>query len=151
MAARLSLTRDSVPGQPFGDLRHRASGDVCLAADALVTDCSSIMSDYADLDRPIVVYADDWDIYRETRGVYFDLVAEPPGPVARAPQELAAVFRDGSYAGAEATAPRPRSGSGSASSTTAGPPSGSYGRCWASRCRSRARYGSRRRRPSGTR
>ncbi|MEU6775795.1 CDP-glycerol glycerophosphotransferase family protein [Streptomyces sp. NPDC046759] len=85
---------------------HRSSEDVCLAADALVTDYSSIMFDYANLDRPIVVYADDWEVYRETRGVYFDLMAEPPGPVARTPQELAAVFRDGSYAGPEATALR---------------------------------------------
>ncbi|MFI5973762.1 CDP-glycerol glycerophosphotransferase family protein [Streptomyces sp. NPDC051452] len=85
---------------------HRSSEDVCLAADALVTDYSSIMFDYANLDRPIVVYADDWDVYRETRGVYFDLPAEPPGPVARTPEELAAVFRDGSYAGPEAAALR---------------------------------------------
>ncbi|MFJ7152629.1 CDP-glycerol glycerophosphotransferase family protein [Streptomyces sp. NPDC100445] len=85
---------------------HRSSEDVCLAADALVTDYSSIMFDYANLDRPIVVYADDWDVYRETRGVYFDLMAEPPGAVARTPRELAAVFRDGSYAGPEAGALR---------------------------------------------
>ncbi|MFF5253609.1 bifunctional glycosyltransferase family 2 protein/CDP-glycerol:glycerophosphate glycerophosphotransferase [Streptomyces leeuwenhoekii] len=78
---------------------HRSSEDVCLAADALITDYSSIMFDYANLDRPIVVYADDWDVYRETRGVYFDLTAAPPGPVARTPEELARVFRDGSYAG----------------------------------------------------
>ncbi|MFJ3805808.1 CDP-glycerol glycerophosphotransferase family protein [Streptomyces sp. NPDC090073] len=85
---------------------HRSAEDVCLAADALVTDYSSIMFDYANLDRPIVVYADDWDVYRETRGVYFDLMAEPPGPVARTPGELAAVFRDGAYAGPESTALR---------------------------------------------
>jgi CDP-glycerol glycerophosphotransferase (TagB/SpsB family) len=78
---------------------HRSSEDVCLAADALVTDYSSIMFDYANLDRPIVVYADDWDVYRETRGVYFDLVQSPPGPVVRTPEELARVFRDGAYAG----------------------------------------------------
>ncbi|SOD86184.1 CDP-glycerol glycerophosphotransferase family protein [Streptomyces sp. Ag109_G2-15] len=85
---------------------HRSSEDVCLAADALVTDYSSIMFDYANLDRPIVVYADDWDVYQETRGVYFDLMTEPPGPVARTPEELARVFRDGSYAGPEAKARR---------------------------------------------
>ncbi|CAM5423716.1 Glycosyl transferase family A OS=Streptomyces fumanus OX=67302 GN=GCM10018772_08270 PE=3 SV=1 [Streptomyces fumanus] len=72
---------------------HRSSEDVCLAADALVTDYSSIMFDYANLDRPIVVYADDWDVYRETRGVYFDLMVAPPGPVARTPGELAALPR----------------------------------------------------------
>ncbi|MGV9757838.1 CDP-glycerol glycerophosphotransferase family protein [Streptomyces tricolor] len=85
---------------------HRSAEDVCLAADALITDYSSIMFDYANLDRPIVVYADDWDVYRETRGVYFDLPAQPPGLVARTPQELAAVFRDGSYAGPRARALR---------------------------------------------
>ncbi|GHD99690.1 bifunctional glycosyltransferase/CDP-glycerol:glycerophosphate glycerophosphotransferase [Streptomyces alanosinicus] len=85
---------------------HRSSEDVCLASDALVTDYSSIMFDYANLDRPIVVYADDWDVYRETRGVYFDLTAEPPGHIARTPEELAALFRDGSYADAGAAALR---------------------------------------------
>ncbi|MFI8192122.1 CDP-glycerol glycerophosphotransferase family protein [Streptomyces sp. NPDC085946] len=85
---------------------HRSSEEVCLAADALVTDYSSIMFDYANLDRPIVVYADDWDVYRETRGVYFDLMAAPPGPVARTPEELARVFRDGSYADAASAARR---------------------------------------------
>ncbi|KOG13283.1 CDP-glycerol glycerophosphotransferase family protein [Streptomyces viridochromogenes] len=85
---------------------HRSSEDVCLAADALITDYSSIMFDYANLDRPIVVYADDWEVYREVRGVYFDLMEAAPGRVARTPEELAAVFRDGSWADEEATASR---------------------------------------------
>lgn len=76
---------------------HASPDEVCLAADALVTDYSSIMFDYANLDRPIVVYADDWDIYRETRGVYFDLLAGPPGPVARTQDELTEIFRGGRW------------------------------------------------------
>ncbi|MGP4045568.1 bifunctional glycosyltransferase/CDP-glycerol:glycerophosphate glycerophosphotransferase [Streptomyces sp. 2A115] len=86
--------------------RHRSSEEVCLAADALITDYSSIMFDYANLDRPIVVYADDWDVYRELRGVYFDLMESPPGRVVRTPGELAAVFRDGSYTDDSAAALR---------------------------------------------
>ncbi|MER5212887.1 CDP-glycerol glycerophosphotransferase family protein [Streptomyces sp. NPDC002838] len=62
--------------------------ELCLAADALVTDYSSIMFDYANLDRPIVIHADDWETYRTTRGVYFDLMAEPPGQVSRTQEEL---------------------------------------------------------------
>ncbi|MEU7582714.1 CDP-glycerol:glycerophosphate glycerophosphotransferase [Streptomyces sp. NPDC041068] len=81
---------------------HRSPEEVCLAADALITDYSSIMFDYANLDRPIVIYADDWDIYRETRGVYFDLLAEPPGAVARTQSELTAVFRSGAWEGERA-------------------------------------------------
>ncbi|MFE7274018.1 CDP-glycerol glycerophosphotransferase family protein [Streptomyces sp. NPDC057623] len=66
--------------------------DLSLAADALVTDYSSIMFDYANLDRPIVVFADDWETYRSTRGVYFDLIAEPPGQVARTQRELTEIL-----------------------------------------------------------
>ncbi|MFD0032002.1 CDP-glycerol glycerophosphotransferase family protein [Streptomyces sp. NPDC055059] len=71
--------------------------DLCLAADALVTDYSSIMFDYANLDRPIVVYADDWEMYAKTRGVYFDLIAEAPGPVARTQDELTEVLAAGAW------------------------------------------------------
>ncbi|MGC9376062.1 CDP-glycerol glycerophosphotransferase family protein [Streptomyces sp. MH13] len=66
--------------------------ELCLAADALVTDYSSIMFDYANLDRPIVIHADDWETYRTTRGVYFDLMAEAPGPVARDQAELTEIL-----------------------------------------------------------
>ncbi|MFC3577945.1 CDP-glycerol glycerophosphotransferase family protein [Streptomyces yaanensis] len=66
--------------------------ELSLAADALVTDYSSIMFDYANLNRPIVIYADDWETYRTTRGVYFDLMAQAPGQVAHTQDELAAVF-----------------------------------------------------------
>ncbi|WP_069887075.1 bifunctional glycosyltransferase/CDP-glycerol:glycerophosphate glycerophosphotransferase [Streptomyces luteocolor] len=78
---------------------HRSTEEICLAADALITDYSSIMFDYANLDRPIVVYADDWDVYRESRGVYFDLPAHPPGPVATTLEELVGVFRGGALHG----------------------------------------------------
>jgi CDP-glycerol glycerophosphotransferase len=69
--------------------------DLCLAADVLLTDYSSIMFDYACLDRPIVVYAPDWDEYRRIRGVYFDLLKEPPGPVARVEEEIAGAIEAG--------------------------------------------------------
>ncbi|HLL33802.1 MAG TPA: CDP-glycerol glycerophosphotransferase family protein, partial [Streptomyces sp.] len=51
--------RSETSGRIIDVTSHRSSEDVCLAADALVTDYSSIMFDYANLDRPIVVYADD--------------------------------------------------------------------------------------------
>lgn len=66
--------------------------ELCLAADALVTDYSSVMFDYANLDRPIVIHADDWETYRTTRGVYFDLMADAPGPVARTQEELTEIL-----------------------------------------------------------
>ncbi|MEU2061604.1 CDP-glycerol glycerophosphotransferase family protein [Streptomyces sp. NPDC013455] len=71
--------------------------ELCLAADALVTDYSSIMFDYANLDRPIVIHADDWETYRTTRGVYFDLMAEHPGQVARTQEQLTEIFLSGAW------------------------------------------------------
>ncbi|MCP3783527.1 bifunctional glycosyltransferase family 2 protein/CDP-glycerol:glycerophosphate glycerophosphotransferase [Micromonospora sp. A3M-1-15] len=82
--------------------------DLYLAADVLVTDYSSAMFDYAVLDRPIVVYAPDWDAYRVARGVYFDLLAEPPGAVAVDFPGLLDVFRGGAVRGAEAEQARKR-------------------------------------------
>ncbi|WP_239091811.1 CDP-glycerol glycerophosphotransferase family protein, partial [Streptomyces sp. SID14478] len=78
---------------------HHRVEDLCLAADALVTDYSSLMFDYACLDRPIVTYAPDWQAYRLARGTYFDLLSglpgDTPGAVATTEEELVALFRDG--------------------------------------------------------
>ncbi|WP_151485146.1 bifunctional glycosyltransferase/CDP-glycerol:glycerophosphate glycerophosphotransferase [Streptomyces albicerus] len=85
-------------GQLIDVTSLRETEDICLASDALITDYSSIMFDYANLDRPIVTYADDWDVYRDTRGVYFDLLSGPPGHVARTQDELIQVFTTGEWA-----------------------------------------------------
>jgi CDP-glycerol glycerophosphotransferase len=80
--------------------------DLYLAADVLVTDYSSAMFDYAVLDRPIVIYAPDWEAYRAVRGVYFDVVAEPPGAVALSFPELLDAFHSGLVEGDAATKAR---------------------------------------------
>ena len=64
-----------------------------MAADVLVTDYSSLMFDYAVLDRPIVIHAPDWEVYRAMRGTYFDLMAEPPGAVTRTEAEVVAAVQ----------------------------------------------------------
>ncbi|TWV41261.1 bifunctional glycosyltransferase family 2 protein/CDP-glycerol:glycerophosphate glycerophosphotransferase [Streptomyces misionensis] len=71
--------------------------DVLLAADALVTDYSSVMFDYANLDRPIALLADDWPAFRASRGAYIDITAEPPGHVAYSYRELARLFASGRW------------------------------------------------------
>jgi CDP-glycerol glycerophosphotransferase len=81
---------------------HPVVEDLMLAADVLLTDYSSLMFDYANLDRPIVVYANDWDTYVRTRGVNFDLMASPPGVVATTPDELVDAFRSGAISSDDA-------------------------------------------------
>jgi CDP-glycerol glycerophosphotransferase len=87
---------------------HPQVEDLLLAADVLITDYSSIMFDYAVLDRPIVIYAPDWDTYRRTRGVTFDLRAEPPGAFTESFAELITAFRTGAVDGDVATKTRAR-------------------------------------------
>ncbi|WP_406008619.1 bifunctional glycosyltransferase family 2 protein/CDP-glycerol:glycerophosphate glycerophosphotransferase [Streptomyces sp. NBC_00637] len=78
---------------------HPSVESLCLASDALVTDYSSLMFDYAGLDRPIVIHADDWEAYEAARGTYFDLRACPPGAVARSEDELIDIFATGHWRG----------------------------------------------------
>ena len=85
---------------------HPRIEDLFLAADVLVTDYSSILFDYAVLDRPLVVHAPDWEIYKTLRGTYLDLLEEPPGVVTRTEDELVDAFRSGRIWGGEASALR---------------------------------------------
>lgn len=78
---------------------HPSVETLCLASDALVTDYSSLMFDYANLDRPIVLYADDWEVYEAARGTYFDPREQPPGAVARSEDELTDIFSTGHWRG----------------------------------------------------
>ncbi|WP_205718559.1 CDP-glycerol glycerophosphotransferase family protein [Actinomadura sp. WMMA1423] len=60
-----------------------------LLADALVTDHSSIMFDFALLDRPIVLHLPDG---RDLATGYFDLERHAPGPITRTEDELVAAL-----------------------------------------------------------
>ncbi|MFJ2016117.1 MULTISPECIES: bifunctional glycosyltransferase/CDP-glycerol:glycerophosphate glycerophosphotransferase [Streptomyces] len=82
---------------------HTRVEELYLAADALITDYSSAMFDYAVLDRPIIIYAPDWDIYSAVRGTYFNLLEEPPGVVATSQAELIRLLGSEEYGGADAT------------------------------------------------
>ncbi len=82
---------------------HPSIESLCLASDALVTDYSSLMFDYAVLDRPIVIHADDWEAYEAARGTYFDLRAFPPGAVSRNEDELIDIFATGHWRGSRST------------------------------------------------
>ncbi|MEW2067104.1 CDP-glycerol glycerophosphotransferase family protein [Streptomyces sp. NPDC007346] len=63
-----------------------------LASDALITDYASLMFDYVNLDRPVILHLDDIEAYEAARGTYFDITAFPPGVVARSQEELFDVF-----------------------------------------------------------
>ncbi len=76
---------------------HPSVERLYLASDGLITDYSSAMFDYANLDRPIVIFADDWETYSVVRGTYFDVLREPPGAVATTQEELSELLVSGRW------------------------------------------------------
>lgn len=65
-----------------------------LAADALITDYSSVMFDFSVTSKPMYFFVPDMEHYRgELRGFYFDLAAHAPGPVVRTHDDLVAALR----------------------------------------------------------
>ncbi|MEV5989291.1 bifunctional glycosyltransferase family 2 protein/CDP-glycerol:glycerophosphate glycerophosphotransferase [Streptomyces sp. NPDC052051] len=87
---------------------HPSAEELCLAADVLITDYSALMFDYAHLDRPIVVYADDQEVYEATRGTCLDLRETPPGAIARDEDELIDIFETGHWCGSRSAHLRSR-------------------------------------------
>ncbi|MFJ6614209.1 CDP-glycerol glycerophosphotransferase family protein [Streptomyces sp. NPDC091289] len=76
------------PGTVVDVSRHHDVSELLALTDVLVTDYSSIMFDFALLDRPIVLFAPDLDTYAAERGSYFDLRERAPGPVTSTQDEL---------------------------------------------------------------
>ncbi len=62
--------------------------DLYLVADLLITDYSSVMVDYAILERPILCFAYDYDEYLKERGTYFELDEELPNKSFRTQEQL---------------------------------------------------------------
>ncbi|BBC33631.1 Glycosyl transferase [Streptomyces graminofaciens] len=90
---------ESAHGRLVDVTGHPSVENLCLASDALITDYSSLMFDYANLDRPIVIHNEDWEAYEAARGTYFDLRSFPPGAVARNEDELIDIFATGHWRG----------------------------------------------------
>lgn len=68
---------------------HDDMQELCLISDVLITDYSSVMFDYANLNRPILFFTYDLENYRDQlRGLYIDFEEEAPGPLARTTDQL---------------------------------------------------------------
>ncbi|MFI2430342.1 CDP-glycerol glycerophosphotransferase family protein [Streptomyces sp. NPDC018693] len=73
---------------------HHDITQVLELSDALITDYSSVMFDYALLGRPMLFFTYDYDEYtRQSRGTYFDLPEHAPGPVLHSESEFLEAVR----------------------------------------------------------
>ena len=63
--------------------------DLYIITDILITDYSSVMFDYAVLDRPMLFFTYDLDEYRDKlRGFNIDIEKEAPGPLLYTSDEV---------------------------------------------------------------
>jgi CDP-glycerol glycerophosphotransferase (TagB/SpsB family) len=85
-----------VDGSPVHDVcSHPDIRDLYLAADAMVTDYSSTMFDFAITGRPMLFFTYDLAYFRdELRGFYFDLEDVAPGPLLSTSTELIDALAD---------------------------------------------------------
>ncbi|PLA36904.1 hypothetical protein CYJ46_11390 [Corynebacterium coyleae] len=69
--------------------------DLYLAADMLITDYSSVMFDFALTGKPIVIFAPDFEDYRDSqRGLIFDIDSLAPGPFVTTQSQLLPAIED---------------------------------------------------------
>lgn len=93
---RKSVLRDLVEAGLAVDLTdYPHVEDVLLASDALISDYSALLCDFALLDRPILIQGDDLLVYQQTRGLYLDLTTEGPGPVSYSLDQTLHLIRRG--------------------------------------------------------
>lgn len=89
--------RDAAGTRVIDVTRYPDVSRLLLAADALITDYSSLMFDFAVTAKPMYFFVPDLEHYRgELRGFYFDLEAHAPGPVVRTFDDLVGAIEDSS-------------------------------------------------------
>lgn len=72
--------------------------ELMLISDVLITDYSSIMIEYAILNRPIVFFTYDLDSYlADERGFYYDFKTTVPGPIVSTSDELIEIIKNDSF------------------------------------------------------
>lgn len=78
----------------FDFTAYRSIEDLYQVSDILITDYSSVMFDYALLDKPMIFFTYDLEEYRDQlRGMYVDFEREAPGALVRTTDEVVAEIR----------------------------------------------------------
>lgn len=76
------------------------TAQLLLAADALITDYSSVMFDFSVTGKPMYFLVPDLQHYRgQLRGFYFDLAQRAPGPLVSTQDELLSALADDTLPG----------------------------------------------------
>lgn len=71
--------------------------DLFKIADILISDYSASMADYAILERPVLCFAYDYELYRDERGLYVDYENEMPSGILRTEDAVIHYIKDIDY------------------------------------------------------
>ena len=77
---------------------YKKEQELMLISDLLITDYSSIMIEFALLNKPIIFFTYDYDRYlTKDRGFYYDFESKVPGDIVKTDDELIKLIKEGSY------------------------------------------------------
>ncbi|WP_409200094.1 CDP-glycerol glycerophosphotransferase family protein [Methanobrevibacter sp. DSM 116169] len=90
------LNNDFSKNENYIDLTdYKNEMELLLIADVLITDYSSIMIEFATLNKPIIFFTYDYKYYlNNDRGFYFDFKKMVPGPIAENMDQLINTFNN---------------------------------------------------------
>lgn len=92
-----SLECECITREKFGInvTDYDSINELCIVADLLITDYSSVCMDFALMEKPVLFYAFDLDSYKYSRNFYFDYRTYVPGPIATNKAELLKILKSG--------------------------------------------------------
>lgn len=77
---------------------YKKEQELMLISDLLITDYSSIMIEFALLNKPIIFFTYDYERYlTKDRGFYYDFESNVPGDIVKTDDELIKLIKEGSY------------------------------------------------------
>lgn len=77
--------------------RYNDINDLLIITDILITDYSSVIFEYALLERPIILFAYDLDKYIDERNFYYDYEKLVPGPIVYNNEEIIELIKKDSF------------------------------------------------------
>ncbi|UPM54763.1 bifunctional glycosyltransferase/CDP-glycerol:glycerophosphate glycerophosphotransferase [Gottfriedia acidiceleris] len=79
------------------DLGNHDMNEVLYLTDILISDYSSLVFEYAILERPMIFYAYDLEEYLDERSFFYDYDEFVPGPIVRTTDEIINIIKEGNY------------------------------------------------------
>ncbi|MGL6107353.1 bifunctional glycosyltransferase/CDP-glycerol:glycerophosphate glycerophosphotransferase [Romboutsia sp.] len=85
---KFEILNDEYKDRVLNLTKYKDINDILSITDILITDYSSVIFEYALLDRPIILFAYDLDSYVDERNFYYEYNELVPGPIVKTNKEI---------------------------------------------------------------